>query len=273
MKKRRLFIFLIFFWLFCLIGGTNLAHGQTEAYVTVVDTSLAGGDTYQQVTVLLQNDVPIKGIELMFTLGHISATDFTTDKIELDTLSVPGETLAVRHCKIGTAATLAQNFEWINAHGEVGDTAFLDCDWVKVAGMASEPIPPGTAVLCKLYLDVLCLPDTTQDRTAHITVNGFLSDPNGLLVQTDFNIGTLWLEETYCGDLVECRCGDVDASGHVSIVDVVYIINWLFMDGPDLCPELMGDVNLARGISIADVVYLINYLFQDGPDPVCVRKY
>ena len=273
MRKRRFFLFLISVWFFCLIGGANLAQGQTAAYVTVVDTSLAGGDTYQQVTVFLQNDVPIKGIELMFTLGYLAVTHFTTDRIEFDTLSVPGETLAVRRCKIGTAGTLAQNFDWIKAHGEVGDTAFLDCNWVKVAGMAGEPIPPGSGVLFRLYLDVLCLPDTTQDRTAHITVNGFLSDPDGKLVPTEFNFGTLWLEETYCGDLVECTCGDVDASGHVSIVDVVYIINWLFMDGPDLCPELMGDVNLVRGISIADVVYLINYLFVDGPRPVCVRKY
>jgi len=272
-KKRRSKLCWVFFWLCWLISGTNLASGQVQAYLTVVDTSLASGDTYQQVTVLLQNDVPVKGIELMFSLGWPAETDFTTDWIERDTLSVPGETLMVRHCKIETAGTLAQDFEWIKAHGEVGNTAFLDCDWVKVAGMASETIPPGTGVLFKLYLDVLCIPDTTQDRTAHMMVNGFLSDPDGQLVQTQFSSGSLLLSNTYCEDLADCVCGDVDASGHVSIVDVVYIINWLFNSGPDLCPDLMGNVNRAGGVSITDVVYLINYLFNDGPPPVCIRKY
>jgi hypothetical protein len=248
-----------------------------EAQITVVDTTLASGDTYQLVTVTMQNDVPVKGIELMFTLGRPADTDFTTDKIqvEVDTNQVPPETTAVRYCKIQKTGTLVQNFEWIKAHGELGDTAFLECDWVKVAGMAHEgsPIPPGSGVLFKLYLDVLCVPDTTQDRIAHIVVNGFVSDPEGQVVETEFNFGTLYLDQTWCGDLIECLCGDVETSGGATIVDVVYMINWLFNNGNDLCPELMGDVNTVRGVSIADVVYLINYLFNDGPDPVCVRKY
>jgi hypothetical protein len=272
MKIRGMWLLLVFFW---LISGTNLASGQVVAYVTVQDTSLATGDTYQEVTILLQNSVPIKGIELMFSMGRPAETDFTTDWIQYDTLSVPGETLVVRHCKIKTAGTLIEDFEWVKAHGEVADTAFLDCDWVKIVGMAEEgnPIPAGSGVLCKLFVDVLCMPDTTQDRTAHIVVNGFLSDTEGHTVQTEFNFGTLFLEQTYCGNLVECICGDVETSGYVSIVDVVHMINWLFNSGLDLCPELMGDANLARGVSIADVVYLIQYLFNDGPAPLCARKY
>lgn len=275
MQNRQVSLLVACLWLFWLISGTNLASGQVTAYVTVQDTSLASGDTYQEVTILLQNSVPIKGIELMFSMGRPAETDFTTDWIQFDTLSVPGETLVVRHCKIKTAGTLTENFEWVRAHGEVADTAFLDCDWVKIAGMAEEgnPIPAGSGVLCKLFVDVLCMPDTTQDRTAHIVVNGFLSDTEGQTVETEFNFGTLFLEQTYCGDLVECICGDVQTSGDVDIVDAVYLINWLFNSGHDLCPELMGDVNLNRGVSISDVVYLINYLFNSKADPVCIRKY
>ncbi|MGB2696819.1 MAG: hypothetical protein WBD28_03035 [Candidatus Zixiibacteriota bacterium] len=277
MKKRPFFLFLIFFWLFWITGGINPAQAQVKAYVTVTDTSLASGETYQLVTVLLQNDVPVRGIELMFTLGRPVETDFTTDliKIDVDSNTVPPETTVVRYCKIQTAGTLVEDFEWIKAHGEVGNTAFLDCDWVKVAGMAydGDPIPPGSGVLLKLYVDVLCIPDTTQDRTAHIVLNGFISDPDAQLVETQFNFGTLYLDHTWCGDVQECVCGDVESSGHVSIVDVVHMINWLFNNGTDLCPEMMGDVNKAKGVSIADVVYLINHLFNDGEDPVCIRKY
>ena len=277
MKKRQILLILFFFCFFFLIKGTSPANSQVQAYVTVGDTSLISGDTYQQITVYLQNDVPIKGIELMFTLGHPAITDFTTERvnIEVDSSGIPWDTSTVRYCKIQTAGTLVENFEWVKAQGEVGDTAFLDCDWVKVAGMAYEgdPIPPGSGVLLKLYLDVLCIPDTTQDRTAHIVLNGFVSDPDGQLVTTEFNFGTLYLDQTYCGNMTDCVCGDIQASGQASIVDVVYMINWLFNNGTDLCPEIMGDVNLVKGVSIADVVYLINYLFNDGPDLACVRKY
>jgi hypothetical protein len=274
MQIRWISVLLVVFWIGC---GANLASGQVNAYVTIVDTTLASGDTYQMVTVTMQNNVPVQAIELMFTMGRPGVTDFTTDyiTIDVDTNAIPPETTIVRNCKIQTAGTLVQDFEWIEAHGEVGDTAFLECDWVKVAGMAYDgsPIPPGSGVLLKLYVDFLCLPDTTQDRTAHIVLTGFISNPVGQVVETEFNFGTLLFDQTYCGNLMDCVCGDVEASGHPSIVDVVYMINWLFSNGSDLCPEIMGDVNAVKGVSIADVVYLVNYLFNDGPDPACVRKY
>ena len=281
MLKGRLWLLVVFLWVFWLTSGANLASGQAQAYVTVSDTSLSSGDTYQEVTVLLQNDVPIKGIELFFTMGSPSITDFTTDYIEIriDTISLNPleiDTNAIRNCKLGTSGTLVQDFEWIEAHGDPeADTAFLDCDWVKVAGMAEEgdPIPPGTGVLFKLYVDVLCVPDTTEERMGAIFVNGNLSDPDGNRVDVELSNSTIYVNQTICGTLLDCICGDVNADGNVGIVDVVYTINWMFNDGPDMCPEMMGDVNLYRGVGVADIVYLINYLFNDGDDPVCVRKY
>ena len=280
MFKERPLLWVVFLWVFWLTSGADLASGQVQAYVTVRDTLLASGDTYQEVTVLLQNDVPIKGIEFWFTLGSPSITDFTTDyiQVQIDTVSLNPleiDTTVVRKCKMRKSGTLVQNFEWIEAHGEAGDTAFLDCDWVKVAGMAQEgsPIPPGTGVLFKLYLDVLCMPDTTQDRTATIFVTGNLSDPDGGRVEVEFTNSIIHVDQTICGNLTDCICGDLNADGNVGIVDVVYMINWLFNAGPKMCPEIMADVNTYRGVSIADIVSLINYLFNNGPEPVCVRTY
>ncbi len=279
-QKARLWLMVVFLLAFWWASGADLASGQVQAYVAVSDTTLSSGDTYQQVTVLLQNDVPIKGIEFWFTLGSPSITDFTTDYIEvqMDTLKLDPleiDTSVIRNCRLRTSGTLVQDFEWIEAHGEVGDPAFLDCDWVKVAGMAEDgsPIPPGTGVLFKLYVDVLCMPDTTQERTATIFVTGNLSDPNGVRVEAQFTNSIIHVDQTVCGTLTDCVCGDLNADGNVGIVDVVYMINWLFNDGPRMCPEIMADVNTYRGVSIADIVSLINYLFNDGPEPVCVRTY
>ena len=64
--------------------------------------------------------------------------------------------------------------------------------------------------------------------------------------------------------------GDANADGGIDIADVVYLLNYLFSDGPEPVPCLdAGDANCDGTVDIADVVYLINYLFNDGPPPGC----
>ena len=281
MCKKIILKLLVFSCVLCLFPNGGLIHAETQAWVNVSDTSLASGTTHQMVTVFIINDVPIAAFELMFTLGLPAVTDFTTDviTIDVDTSTVPPETTFVRHCKIETEGTLTEDFDLIETLGELGDLAFLDCNWVKVVGVAKydQPIPPGAGVLFKLYLDLLCLPDTTQDRMAGILLSPFpfsmLYDSYLNQVETQFNSGAVFADFTYCGNLLECICGDVNADGGVNITDAVYIINWLFKGGPDLCPPLMGHISFDREVTVADVIYLINYQFKSGPEPVCTRKY
>lgn len=62
--------------------------------------------------------------------------------------------------------------------------------------------------------------------------------------------------------------GDANNDGAISAADVVYLINYLFIGGPEPVPLwIIGDVNCDVNVSAADVVYLINYLFINGPEP------
>ena len=63
--------------------------------------------------------------------------------------------------------------------------------------------------------------------------------------------------------------GDCNRDGIIDIADVVYLINYLFIDGPAPVPLEAGDANCDGLVDIADVVYLINYLFINGPPPSC----
>ena len=61
--------------------------------------------------------------------------------------------------------------------------------------------------------------------------------------------------------------GDVTGDGQINLGDVVFLLNYLYRDGPAPDPLEMGDVNCDDEIELGDVVYLLDYLFRDGPPP------
>jgi len=63
--------------------------------------------------------------------------------------------------------------------------------------------------------------------------------------------------------------GDVTGDGVVNIADVVYLLNYVFRDGPAPDPLEQGDANCDGIVDIADVIFLIHYLFIGGPPPIC----
>jgi len=64
-------------------------------------------------------------------------------------------------------------------------------------------------------------------------------------------------------------CGDVDNSGAVNILDVTFLINYLYKGGPAPDPLDMADVNKDDVINILDITYLISFIYMDGPGPIC----
>jgi hypothetical protein len=61
--------------------------------------------------------------------------------------------------------------------------------------------------------------------------------------------------------------GDPSIDGTINIADVVFLINYLFVNGPAPDPFYLGDVTCDGQITTEDVVFLINYLFVNGPPP------
>jgi hypothetical protein len=61
--------------------------------------------------------------------------------------------------------------------------------------------------------------------------------------------------------------GDPNGDGVIDIVDVVYLINYLFLGGPPPDPMAAGDATCDGVVDAADVVHLLNYLFVNGPPP------
>jgi aminopeptidase N len=61
--------------------------------------------------------------------------------------------------------------------------------------------------------------------------------------------------------------GDADISGAVNLLDVSFIISYLYRGGPPPGVPVFADVNKDCKINLLDVSYIINYLYRDGPDP------
>lgn len=77
-----------------------------------------------------------------------------------------------------------------------------------------------------------------------------------------------WMSGHVIGDLIEYVCGDANGNGNVDIDDIVYLVAYIFMGGPE--PQLSyfaGDADCSGTVDIDDVVYLINYIFMGGPPP------
>jgi hypothetical protein len=59
--------------------------------------------------------------------------------------------------------------------------------------------------------------------------------------------------------------GDANADGVVDMVDLIYVIHYLFLKGNSPLPLRVADVNADCMVDIEDVVYLINYILRGGP--------
>ncbi len=68
---------------------------------------------------------------------------------------------------------------------------------------------------------------------------------------------------------IEYLCGDVNGDDLTNILDVTFLINFLYFDGPEPQPYEAGDINSNGVINILDVTHIIAYIYRDGSAPVC----
>ena len=100
-------------------------------------------------------------------------------------------------------------------------------------------------------------------------------DENGDgIVDSAYNISGIYNRDRYPlmnpwdGTPITPPCGDASGDGNINSADIVRLINYLFVGGPQPWPALcIGDINTDGYVNSADVSYLINYLFVGGPAP------
>lgn len=84
-----------------------------------------------------------------------------------------------------------------------------------------------------------------------------------------YNPDQLDSDDDGLGDVCEYVCGDSNGDGSVNLLDITFLINYLYKDGEPPDPVEAGDANGDGSINLLDITYLIDYLYRGGPEPIC----
>jgi len=68
---------------------------------------------------------------------------------------------------------------------------------------------------------------------------------------------------------VKLLCGNPNGDNDVNVGDAVFMINYVFRDGPAPDPWQLGDANCDGTLDVGDIVFLIAASFRYGPQPQC----
>jgi len=65
------------------------------------------------------------------------------------------------------------------------------------------------------------------------------------------------------------QAGDASGDGIIDVGDIVYLVGYLYKNGPAPSPVGAGDANCDGIVDVGDIVYLVSYLYKNGPPPGC----
>ncbi len=160
----------------------------------------------------------------------------------------------------------------------VGNPAFSKAaqNSAQSLGAGAAVDPDGDSIVYEF--EVFAVDDTTQLlKSATVPASSgttFWKVPTDLPASSEFQwrvrasdgeAASDWTTLARFTTVAASECGDQDASGRVDISDALYLLNYVFSNGPE--PTGAGDVNCDEITDVSDAVFLIEYLYANGSVP------
>jgi len=73
-----------------------------------------------------------------------------------------------------------------------------------------------------------------------------------------------------CDEFCCDTAGDADFNGNVNILDITYLVRYLYGGGSSPSCYYQGDPDANQLVNLLDITYLISHLYKDGPAPNCL---
>ncbi len=229
------------------ISGSEVRNYQVQRFVTVLADTLsavkAKGDPGGPVelTINARNTVPIRHFQIPISFAGMMA-------LQYDSFSTAG-------CRTSYFDHAAQ----ITFDPENCLTTFS----IYNSEIGSLDLEPGSGPILKIYFTI---PGYAQPEEGwDINVTGYGSsypmfygpvvDYPPIPVNGRIKVAYL--------------CGDANSDEIVNILDLTYLINYLYKSGPSPVPVGRGDTRGDGTLNVLDVTYLIGYLYRQGSAPLC----
>jgi PKD repeat protein len=249
-------------------GDSSTEQNPTHTYDTpgAYDVSLSIMSDGQT----LKDSVPDFVVALADTLTYSSDTVYAGEKAVVDINLKNSQTLQsviipfdysngmnITYDSSSVAGTRADGFTKLQLAGSSTEKKFAI-----LVQHTGTPLPPGDGPVLRFYFTTDPYSFGNQQLSLDTsTIGGY-----DLKAQAS---GFQYVPAFFGGNIVirDVMRGDANHDETINVGDPVYLINYIFRDGPEPISIEAGDANTDFMINISDAVYLVNYIFKGGPAP------
>ncbi len=132
---------------------------------------------------------------------------------------------------------------------------FKPYDWLTLSKLEGEVAPGESDTIQCMFSTTEDLEPTTYSSDIVVNCNDPAHDP--MTISAELNV-------TEANPYI---CGDANGTGDVNVSDAVYIINYVFVSGPEPDPLESADANCDQSVNVSDAVMVINFVFVGGNPP------